>query len=636
MTVEKLEFATEPFRDGHVFGDTGAFERIFGEALFAVDPKAANLAEITDLGLVPPDADGKVRFSANFEVVRPADPAKRNGRAWLDLPNRGGARVLRNTNREVPSGVALGQDATLDGWILQQGYALIACGWQHDVPQRPGLFGASLPEALEDGERITGLVISHLQAFRPAAVLPLGHMGHKPYEVVPGAPATLYRIDHMGAPKVKIPPEQWHFANAAGEAVERGADHVALAGGFPPGPQYELAYRGVGAVPTALGLVGVRDFLSFLRFAGSTDNNPCAGDFAQVYAFGGSQPAGVLRLMAELDLFRDDAGRPVLEGYIAHGGSTWKSDANWRFGQPSAVGLTTPAFVPPFDTRAVPGRYLPKAIYTQGGPDYWDGAAALCHVDVEGKRDLPEVEQVRHFYLAGMPHVRGAIGDLLGPGFLVNKENDLDFGPFLRAAVVNLDRWVREGEPFPASRVPRLSDGTLVPRDRVLEKVAAATGAPMPPDLSTIAPLDFGPRMGQRIVDREPVVGTPYPSLVSDVDADGNDIAGVLHPEMSVPLGTYLPWNLRGDTSGAAGRSAFLMASILPFAVTEPKPGDRRRPVEARYASRAAYLDAVRKAAAALVRDRLLLPDDEDLVVDAAAERWDAFCAAALEPAAIA
>jgi hypothetical protein len=41
--------------------------------------------------------------------------------------------------------------------------------------------------------------------------------------------------------------------------------------------------------------------------------------------------------------------------------------------------------------------------------------------------------------------------------------NLTDCRPLTRAALVALDRWVKDGTPAPASRYPRIADGTLVP-----------------------------------------------------------------------------------------------------------------------------------------------------------------------------
>jgi Alpha/beta hydrolase domain len=55
--------------------------------------------------------------------------------------------------------------------------------------------------------------------------------------------------------------------------------------------------------------------------------------------------------------------------------------------------------------------------------------------------------------------------------------NLTDCRPLMRAALVALDRWVKEGTPAPASRYPRIADGTLVPSVK-LNPAAAPASSP--------------------------------------------------------------------------------------------------------------------------------------------------------------
>lgn len=624
--MSHLEYRTEPFQQGRAFGDAGPFEVIPGTADFAVDPASHDLCGITDLDKVPRNTSGRVSFSANFLIIRAVDPAKRNGRLFLDMANRGGPRLLRNTNVQLPPPLGTPTDATDDGWLLQRGYSILSCGWQHDAPSYPGALRAEIPEALIDGQRIRGPVSCQLEAFAPTEVVAIGHYGHRHYQVADvSREAQLTVRDYADALPIIVPRDRWEFIYAEAGAPVAGPHSVHFHDGFRPGKLYELTYEAEGAVPTGLGLVGVRDLLSFLRYGKKEDGNPCAGEFSHIYGFGASQPAGVLRVMGQLNLFQDHEGRPVLDGFIAHGAGAFKSEVNWRFGQMSPFGPRTTGFVPPFDARPPAGGHMPKAIYTNAGPDYWDLYTALCHVRPDGSADLALSENERFFYLAGQPHVRGAIADVSGTDMITHPVNTIDFGPFMRAAVVNLDRWVSENVPFPPSRMPTLADGTLVDRSKVTAKVAASTGVTAPLHPAEPRVLDFGPMMDHHIATRGPVQLEAYAALICDVNADGNDIAGLQHPEVSEPLATYAPWNVQAAGSGAPGEGAVLVGSMLPFAFDPSgrRDGDTRLAIAERYRSRTEYQERVRAVTQALISEGMVLPDDEELIVEAAGQRWD-------------
>jgi hypothetical protein len=53
-----------------------------------------------------------------------------------------------------------------------------------------------------------------------------------------------------------------------------------------------------------------------------------------------------------------------------------------------------------------------------------------------------------------------------------------------------------------------------------------------------------------------PTEGAEYTVLVGRVDADGNMVDGVRHPDLAVPIGTFTGWNLRRDGFGEGGQCA--------------------------------------------------------------------------------
>ena len=68
--------------------------------------------------------------------------------------------------------------------------------------------------------------------------------------------------------------------------------HLHLRDGFRSGWIYELVYTGKDPRATGLGLVAVRDCISFFRYAGADASgtpNPLAGAIEKAYIFGISQ-----------------------------------------------------------------------------------------------------------------------------------------------------------------------------------------------------------------------------------------------------------------------------------------------------------------------------------------------------------
>jgi hypothetical protein len=87
-----------PFADGHEFGAAGAYERLIGRAHFAVDPGAPAQHDITDVDKAPLHADGLVRFTADFSILKPANLSRANQRIFFDYGNRGNKRMLQFFN----------------------------------------------------------------------------------------------------------------------------------------------------------------------------------------------------------------------------------------------------------------------------------------------------------------------------------------------------------------------------------------------------------------------------------------------------------------------------------------------------------------------------------------------------------
>jgi len=127
--------------------------------------------------------------------------------------------------------------------------------------------------------------------------------------------------------------------------------------------------------------------------------------------------------------------------------------------------------------------------------------------------------------------------------------------------------------------------------------------------------------------------GAFYPALVSTVDADGNETAGIRMPDVAVPVGTHAGWNPRDPLTGSPEQIVPMNGLTLWFApdeATRAARGDPRRSLAERYRDEADYAARVRAAGQRLAAERYLLEEDVERVVEAAVARYRA----ALAPAA--
>jgi hypothetical protein len=175
--------------------------------------------------------------------------------------------------------------------------------------------------------------------------------------------------------------------------------------------------------------------------------------------------------------------------------------------------------------------------------------------------------------------------------------------------IADLEDWVAKGVPPPDSLVPRAADGSGVRAETVhmppVPRVKWAPGANM-----IGAPVDW--------VDPPAQPPHPYPTLVSAVDADGNETAGLRLPDIAVPLGTFTGTNVY---AAYPGELCDRDGTYLPFAHTQAEreaASDPRPSLQERYGSSAAYVAQVQEAATRLVAARLLLQEDADRYIQAA------------------
>jgi len=636
MAVTRLEVTRrEPVLGGAPFGAGGAYEKIEGVLHFAVDPDARAHEPIADLGLAPRNGRGLVESSADFHLLRPLAGSRR---LLLDVPNRGRKIALGMFNSAPRSNDPTTPEDFGNGFLMRHGYTVAWIGWQPDVPRRDGMMALDVPRVPGVSERLRC-------EFRPIARvdrLPLADRYHVPHPVsrLDDPEAELHVRDHGDAPATTLPRSAWRFPDAGS---------VTLDGGFEPGRIYDCYYRAENPPLVGLGLTAVRDTAAFLRWGTAGDGNPCAGQIERSYVFGVSQSGRFLRHLLYLGLDEDEAGRFVWDAVIPHVAGARRGEFNCRFGQPSLNALHAVGSLFPFTDgeqedpvtgqrgallhRQASRPHPPRILTINTAAEYWRGDGSLVHTDVAATRDVTPPAWVRQYFFAGTQHTPGALppppADPNTGGRGRHPFSVVDYSPLLRAALASLDRWVSEGEEPPASEVPRLADGSAVAAEATREVYARIPGARFPDRVSRPVRLDFGPRVDQGVVELPPKIGAPYVTVVSAVDADGNDTAGIRPPELRVPVATFTGWNPRHPEQGAPGDLMAMMGSTLPFARTAAErqaSGDPRPSLAERYGDRDGYLARVRSDAQAMVAARHLLAEDVDAVVERAGALWDFVC----------
>jgi hypothetical protein len=656
MPLTRFEVASRgPYAAGWRFGAVGAYEQVDGTAHFAVDPLHPANATICDLKLAPRNAAGLVAFTADFSIVLPADAAKANGRCIVELPNRGRRRVVALMNR-APHDAPVGPQAHPgDGFLFARGYTVASIGWQWDVYPSPELLGLAAPSAVEAGNPVGGETMVEMRPNERQTTRLLADRVHRPLPAAPGAQpgARLLVRDWEDGEDTEIARSRWRFARETpAGAVEPSAEHVWLEGGFEPGRIYQLVYTTDRAPVVGLGLLAARDVAAFLRTPSA--GNPIGGGLTALVLYGISQTGRMQRHFLSLGLNRCEDGSRAYDGFHVHIAGARRGAFNHRFAQPS--GQTTPLWghIFPFadvvTSDPLTGRTgslldrlgeagdLPKIVSTDSAAEYWRGDAALAHIDTVGKRDLPEHLSTRRYLFAGVQHLPGYLGQpRTSPanGTVARYPlNVVDYLPLHRAALINLDRWIVEGIEPPPSRHPRLSDGTAVAREAVLGQFARLPGftPPDPQRMPFIRTVDMGSDEATGVGRYPPEEGAFYPALVSAVDADGNETAGIRLPDVAVPVGTHAGWNPRDPVTGSPEQIVPMNGLTLWFApdeATRAACGDPRPSLAERYRDEADYAARARAAAVRLAADRYLLEEDVDLAVEAAVARYRAALSAA-------
>ncbi|HEY0423016.1 MAG TPA: alpha/beta hydrolase domain-containing protein [Rhodopila sp.] len=585
-----------PLVGGAAFGGVGPYERIEGVASGELDPAHPGNQAIALLDQAPVNRAGQVEYRSDFVLLRPADAGRGNGRLLYEVNNRG--RILLFAN--LCAGAAGNQPETAEdlgnALPLRLGFSVLWTGWDPGAPKATGL---SLDVAAIEGmtqnireEFISGTRLGAHQAFKLA------------YEAVGPAAVTVRRT--QTAARVPV----------ASEMVDNRTVRPVAA--VELGSIYEVRYQATKPRVLGIGFAATRDVVSYLRRDGA---ELLGRPVEHTLAFGISQAGRYLRDHIARGFNADEDGRKVFDGVFTHVAGIGRVFHNTPFGQPFRTRTwhedhDFPEIEFPHSSASmddpVTGRSGalmrgdatdPLLIETNTSTEYWQKGASLLHTDPLGTQDIALPPNVRAYLLPGTQH-GGKAGMPRDNGPCVNPRNWHDPTPAIRALLVALDEWVVSGRSPPDSLVPRIDDGTLVSADKV--------AFPAIPGLVRPLAANNAPPMGDWTDPSPPAAA--YATLVPQVDADGNEIAGIRLPDIAVPKGTFTGWNLY-KAPYPDGELADRDGTFLAFAATEAERGDDPRPSLAARYNAATYAEAVRAVVQDLMRERFLLPEDAERYV---------------------
>ncbi len=553
----------------------------------------------------------------DFLVLKPVDAKKGNGRLIYDFVNRGRNTILRLDE----SGDSFTASDAGNAFLLKRGYTVAWSGWQFDAPSAPGFLRAYVPIAMAKGKPVTG-------------------MSREEFTDVPAGPAftqtltypalldttgtTLTVREHEADPRKPLPASSWHFID------ERHVE-ITAAPGFDRGALYELIYPATNEAIADVGLAASRDFVSFLRYAdqdATGQPNPVRDPgttFKAALAFGISQTGRAINDFIYQGFNADSNGRIVFDGALPLLSSIRRTYTNFDFAQPGRFarqhedheyGGDQFPFSYATSKDPVTGKTdgmlatcekshtCPRIVHLDSDTEFWQSRDSLAVTDTSG-RPLAIPENVRDYMMSGMPHFPAQNWNTRGNCAQI--QSALNYGPYARALLVALDRWVTEGVAPPPTTFPNLKSHTLVPLAKVQAAYPAIPGAPFSPLYNRLQVVD------QKSMPPE-ASGREYPVFFPPVDADGNPQGGIIPPEITVPIATYSGRNVRAE-GFSAGELCGLSGSFIPFAATKQEriaSGDPRLSLEERYKSAQDYAEKRKHAVDALVQQGFVLPEDAD------------------------
>jgi hypothetical protein len=630
-----------PTFGGLSFGAVGQYEKLRGTAYGEIDPADPRNAVVTDLQLAPVNDRGMVEYAMDIFILKPINLQAGNHRLLVDFNNRGQMRLGRLNDAPLTNDPTTAEDAGT-GFVMERGYTIVGNGWDCGASGFEAM-KITVPVATNGGATITGPSYEYI-VFDNSTTL-TSELAYAA-ATVDKSQAQLTVRERLDDRPTTVPATAWEYTSPSGTAIRL----LPLGTPFQQSHIYEFTYTAKNPLVAGIGLAATRDFIAFLRHATAAEGNPLAGDVQFTFSYSISQPSRALNDFQMLGFNEDANGQRVFDGILSHTGGGSGDQINYRFGQTDRTERNRqnhlyPEGVFPFahqvltdhlsgktggrSVRCTASHTSPKRFEINTANEYWCKAASLLHTDTQGY-DLPDPEHVRFYLLSGLSH---SVGDVTKRQKNQQVTNAVSPYAAHRALLVVLDEWVSQGITPPASQVPRRADNAALAVPRPGSQTGfvpqADLGWPTIPGvtytglITTRYLLDFGPDFDRGILSHYPpsVAGRPvYPIFVSQVDQDGNEVAGIRLPPVAAPIATTTGWALRraGFSENEGGEAD---GQHIPFKTTKAErlaAGDPRLSLEERCQDHAGYVQAVTTAARQLEKQRFLLPGDVQKYIEAA------------------
>ena len=573
-----------------------SYESILGVVHFTLDPAAPGNKAVVDLAHAPVNAEGLVEYSADFKLLIPSSNIASDF-LYYNVNNRGGSRVPPEVGLEHP--------------LAELGYTYLVTGWINEISSGPNRQRLHAPIITRAGAPIKGdvryEVIVNASSFSEN-IAGSGHLAYTPTREGLAA-ATLSKRDYQDDTREYLSREDFELQVTPQGDSNQPLVELMLAEGFEPGVIYELIYEAQDPVLSGAGMTAIRDLVSLMRFGGeSADQLTQLGlpNINHTAAWGISQSGRLLRQFVYQGFNEDLEGRRVFDGVIPVSAGAGYGMFNNRFAMPTRTngqhsnhlypndyfpftyGESTDPFSGRRDgvlKRAIASGTDPKIMHIQTSNEYWVRGGSLPHTNPEGTEDAELPSSVRFYTLGGSQHGSGSgLPRPASSGQLPPNPNR--WSPLSDSLLVAMAKWIADGKEPPASRYPRIADGSLVAShtDRGINPAAwnPLEGVNHPSAIYRPAAADYGSRWEREgIIDSHPQVAIGYYNpLVPAVNLDNNDSAEttVLSPLTQAPVATFVPWNLRAEATGAPLSLARLAGGYIPLP-TSPNEAAQTRDV---------------------------------------------------------